>query len=240
MTNELYKKIKDFIKARALSIKIDENKNSEQITFPISNYFDYNPIIDNPKYYCISTNTFKSIILDNNILSEIATKDSTFFETGNAKDVLKGLLEYNETYQSFWGNDINKLECFLAKNAFSYVVKVDNNEINNEVLRLDLFREVKNNEKSFDFVGGLFHSFKHFSVGGVNLTTGTELSELYHTLRIVDYSLKAFFESAREVNKNGFISQVSYNEKYYLRFVFYHNQNTNTYYINTIIKKEKK
>ncbi|RTE54143.1 hypothetical protein EHW67_09480 [Arenibacter aquaticus] len=242
MTKELYNVINGFIRERALSIKEDESKNSEQIGFPISNYIDYSPQIDNPKYCCIATNTFKSIIVDNNTLSVIATKKPELFGTGNAKDVLKGILLNNPNYQCTWNDDVDRFAVFLAKRAYLYAMKVDNNEVNNDVLRIDLFRELKTSkedEGKFDFIGGLLHSFKHFSISGISLSTGNCEAELYHTLRIINYSLKAFFEGERVEIENGFKSYVPFDKNYKLCFIFYHNKRTNTFYINTIIKKEK-
>lgn len=64
---------------------------------------------------------------------------------------------------------------FLTGRACCYVVYQDNG-IFSDILRIDTFRSTMPNKEDptkIDFVGGLLHTLKHFSIKDQNLSTGT-------------------------------------------------------------------
>ena len=67
---------------------------------------------------------------------------------------------------------VTNCNSIISKNYLRFLV--DSNDIVykrngnfcNDILRLDLFRDIKNDSKKSitDFIGGLFHALKHFSL----------------------------------------------------------------------------
>jgi len=242
MTEEQHSLINDFLEKRSVYLMENEDKDSTQARFPISNFIDYNPHQSSPKFYVATTNIFKKIIFDENYLANIASVSPEYFGTGDARDVLHGIVQYDENFKFLYERRICHFASLLSK-AHAYVIKIEGYSIHPEVLRIDLFRELKKSKsdpKKYDFIGGLFHSFKHFSIDEMNLSTRNESAELYHTLRIISFAIDAFFKSERKQTNKGFDSMVKFNDKYYLHFSFYENKQTKTFFIDTIIKKEKK
>lgn len=241
MTLRHYELINDFIEERSIQLMINEKKGWTQSRFPLQNYIDYYPYETSPKYFVATTNIFKGILFDENCLAEIASTSPEYFETGNACDVLQGILQNIESFKSTYEGRICDFASLISK-AHGYLIKFENEIIHPEILRIDLFRKLersKKNRNNYDFVGGLFHSFKHFSINDINLSTGKESAELYHTLRIISYAKEAFFSSEREQTQKGFNSKVGFDNKYDLHFCFYEDKITKTFFITTIIKKGK-
>lgn len=242
MTEEQHSLINDFLEKRSVYLMENEDKDSTQARFPISNFIDYNPHQSSPKFYVVATNIFKGIIFDKNYLADIASKNPEYFQTGDARDVLHGIVQYDENFKFLYERRICHFASLLSK-AHAYVIKIDGENIYPEILRIDLFRmlkKFKNDHNKYYFEGGLFHSFKHFSINEINLSTGKESAELYHTLRIISFAIDAFFKSNRAPTAKGFKSIVRFNDKYDLHFYFYENKEAQTFFINTIIKKETK
>ncbi len=211
MTYEQYKIINNFIKEHSIRLMKNENKNSTPSGFPMSNYIDYNPHQSSPKYFVATTNIFKAIIFDENYLAKLASKKPGYFETGNALDVLKGIILNDENFKIAYKNRVYDFSSLLSK-AHGYVVKLDDNKPHPDVLRLDLFRKLeksKENSDKYDFIGGLFHSFKHFSINNVNLSTSKDKNELIHTMRIISFAIDAFFKAKRNKIEKGFKLVVS-------------------------------
>lgn len=242
MTEEQYLLISDFLEKRSLHLMENENKESTHARFPRQNYIDYNPHEASPKFYVVATNIFKGIIFDKNYLADIASKNPEYFQTGDARDVLHGIVQYDENFKFLYERRICHFASLLSK-AHAYVIKIDGENIYPEILRIDLFRMLKKSKKDpnkYDFVGGLFHGFKHFGINGVNLSTRNEMVELYHTLRIISFAIDAFFKSKRTQTSKGFDSIVKFNDEADLHFCFHENKETKTFFIITIIYKGKK
>jgi hypothetical protein len=249
ITIETYNKINNFLELQSISLMQHElmqheNKNSTRTRFPISNFTLF-PSSNGLEYYSISTNHFLAIIHDD-LLTNAIKENSHKFGTKNAKDVISELLTSCENYlpviyEIYKGRQEGYLN--FLKDTHSYIIANDKGELNVEVLRIDLFRKVevsKDKSTNFDFTGGLFHAFKHFSINGINLSTGNEKKvELYHPIRIIDFAIKAFFQSKRIKHDKGFNSEVNFDTNYNLLFTFYYEKETKTYFITTIRKAKQ-
>jgi hypothetical protein len=241
---EGYELIKDFISRKALLLMTHESKNSTHTGFPLCNYTHLN--ICERDFYCIASNTFIEII-DNDVLRYATSQYSEKFGTGNALDVVEAIyLSTEEKLPGIYKNYKNRLSDFLEliSGAHCYIVEYTNAVLGDKVLRLDLFRFLQKNnvnEDNQDFVGGLFHSFKHISLAGVNLSVGNESKvEIYHPTRIINYAVKSFFFTKLVPSKkdNKFTSLVYFDDRYDLLFVYHYEKTPDVYFVDTI-RKEK-
>ena len=241
-----YEQIKEFISNKALLLMDHESKNSTHTGFPLCNYTLLR--IDGRDFYYVVTNTFKEII-DNNILLYATTQYPEYFGTGNALDVAKAIyLSTEKVLPGVYENYKNRLTDYLEllRSAHCYIVEYTDTVLRDKILRLDLFRcllKNKANENDCDFVGGLFHAFKHTSVAGVNLSIGRENNvEIYDPMRIINYTVKSFFCAKLDASKkeNKFTSLVYFDDRYDLLFVFYHEKETDVYFIDTAYRQIRK
>lgn len=244
LTIEGYKCINHFIGNKALLLMGHESKKSAHTGFPLSNYTHLR--IDERNFYCVSTNIFKQII-DNDILLYATKQYADKFSTGNAYDVVEAVyLSTKEKLPVIYEFYKNRLDNFLEllRGAHCYIVEYTAEVLGDKVLRLDLFRCVRENKASegnYDFVGGLFHSFKHISVEGVNLSVGVESNvEIYNPMRIINYAVKSFFFTKLVTSKkdNKFTSLVYFDDRYGLLFVYHYERTPDVYFVDTI-RKEK-
>lgn len=173
---EEYKLIHDFVKMKSVALMKHEEKNSARIGFSKNNI--ENIIIDNRNFYFISTNIFESIV--NEILPIAINSFSDRFGTGNAKDVISAIHEIHQWF------DLERYIEILKTENFCYVLEIFENRISDKMLRIDLFRDIKpNSENKFDFVGGIFHCYKHFSINSKPLSTSNEIKRSRISKRII-------------------------------------------------------
>lgn len=240
-----YEIIRDFVSNKALLLMLHESKDSSHVGFPVSNFTVF--LVENRDFYCIGTNIFREFI-ENDVLLYAVRNYPEKFGTGNAIDVVEALyFSAKETMLGLYENYKGRLSDFesLIRTAHAYIVDYTDSVLSEKILRLDLFRFLQKKSDSpdkLDFIGGLLHSFRHISVSGINLSSGNEKNvEIYHPIRIVDYIIKAFFfedlEKGRE--ENIFTSFIKFDDKYNLFFVFYHEYNSDVYFLKTIRKDKK-
>ena len=158
------------------------------------------------------------------------------FGTGNALDVIDALYEAGEI--ASWGWDKDRYIDFLKGEVCCYIVQKIGVDYSNDVLRIDLFRKIESSTKDntkYDFTGGLFHVLKHFSIKGRNLSTELEICDIDSLKNIISYCVKAFaikqFENEKEKIA---IAYLSYSEQKRMKFVFFHEDVTNVYYLSSI------
>ena len=107
------------------------------------------------------------------------------FGTGDANDVIDALYDVSGFYG--FGDKERYIE-FLSDHACCYVIYRTNKEFDNSILRIDLFRHVMPNKKDdskLDFVGGLMHTLKHFSIKDQNLSTGKDIYNVFDIHHII-------------------------------------------------------
>ena len=77
---------------------------------------------------------------------------------------------------------------------------------NYRILRLDLFRELKqvpNEKRKWEFIGGILHVLKHFSFSDRNLSTGRDINNVPNIEYVIFLIIKAFYKSKGEFDESG-------------------------------------
>ena len=159
------------------------------------------------------------------------------FETGNAVDVVIAL--YKNGYENSGWDYQRFIDIVLTHDVCCYVALLKDGKFDDEILRIDLFRQIKPNKKDWhkmDFIGGLFHVFKHFSYKGKNLSTGKEVkhNSVDSLMSIVVMCINAFILKQKEENGNDYVFDQKLDEGKILRYVFYKEEETKTFYIKSV------
>jgi len=235
MDEKTKKAINSFIKEKALLLMKHENKNIVQAGIPILNWqvFEKN----GREFYVLPTNIFSSIIIEDKITDAVRLFPENF-GSGNAKRVIAAIHSIEPSVH------IDKYHEYLKREQFCYVVEVENGIVKDKILRIDLFREIKSDKGiGFDFIGGIFHCFKHFSFNDKPLSTGNEINNLSHPSELIYRVISAFFSNNDKGSSSGnFNSLIEYDKKYNLKASFYFEPITKVFFLNTAfkIKKETK
>lgn len=225
---EEYIKVRELIQHKSILLMNHERKNHARVGIAINNYKTV--VIGDKTFYLISTNVFKEII--ENKLIVACTIFPERFGNGNARDVIKAIYDLEPWF------DLDRFIEVLHTEHFCYVVEVVNGEPQENVLRIDLYRDIKENENGgFDFIGGIFHCFKHFSFQGMPLSISKEINDIEHTIELVYKITNTFFSGEiRKVDENTFISEMKISKSENLRLVFYYENITEVYFIKTAHK----
>lgn len=229
---EKFQKIRESMKEKALALMKHEGKDSATVGVLSENITEYN--INGRVFYSVKSNVFKH--LTEKFYMEAHQKFPSQFGTGNANDVIDALYKAQPVF------DIPRYIEFLKTEQFAYLFELTHGTVSDKVLRLDLFRKLDTNTNGYpEFTGGLMHALKHFSVNGINLSTGTDVHNITNPEDVVDLIVRAFFitEGEFETSKK-LVSILAHDEKYNLRFVFYLEENTNVYFVQTIFKEKQK
>ena len=231
MTWDEYQKTRSFMEEKALALMKHEKKDMVKSGLPIDNYNRY--IIGNRSFYSMKANVFKHIIGSHWIRAQQEFPEK--FGTGHAMDVVEAIHAIEPTF------DLPRFAEFLVNEQFAYVIEIKDGEVIPKVLRIDLFRELKKDKNgNLEFVGGIMHAAKHFSVNDVNLATGNDKHNISDPEEIIRLAVEAFFVANGMVEPpNKLVSRVSIDDKYDLKFVFYHETVTDVHFIKTIHKDPK-
>ena len=228
MTTEEYQKTRQFMEKKALALMDHEGKPIITAGLPIENYTKYN--IHGRVFYSMESNLFKEII--RNKYYRIHKEFPTKFGTGNASDIIELLYDCKNVFTFEEFVDV------LRNEQFAYVFESNSGEIQDRVLRIDLFRHLdKKQIDQTEFTGGIFHAYKHFSIDGRNLSTGKDLVNILHPKELIAFIIEAFFiETLIKIDETTFESTIPLNEKYQLQGIFYFEKKTNVYFLKTIRK----
>lgn len=235
MSWEDYQAAQTFLEKKSLGLMDHEGKPVAKTGFPIQNYKGYP--VNGRIFYVPAPNVFRHIIMKD-VLLEAVTKYPKLFGTGDAHDVIEAVRLIEPTY-----DNTQRHAEFLQNEQFGFVMENKNGVIQEQVLRIDLFRRIKPhpNTGKPDFEGGLFHAFDHFSYKGTNLATGSDINDMAHPEQIIGLAIKAFFmPEDKEQTAKGFIGRISLDENYWLKFSFYHEPVNGVHFINTVHKERKK
>ncbi|MCD9575071.1 hypothetical protein LUU93_08845 [Flavobacterium sp. SCIV07] len=202
-----------------------EKKNHAKTGIAINNYATIE--IAGRTYYLVPTNMFKAIIERN--LRIASTKFPKKFGTGDAKDVIEAIYDLEPWF------DLERFIETLRTEQFCYAIEVINGKINEKLLRIDLYRDIKANKNGgFDFIGGIFHCYKHFSFEGKPLSTSKEINDIEHPKELLFKIIKTFFlGNITIVDELTSYSEIEINEKEKLRLVFYYEKNTEVFFVKT-------
>lgn len=234
MTYYDYHAAQTFLEKKALGLMGHENKDMAKTGFPIEFYTVY-PIYGKI-FYSAASNVFRHIIAKG-ILLEAVSQYPQRFGTGDALDVVEAIRLVEPSFDT-----TERHAEFLQHEQFCFIMENIDGIIQDKVLRIDLFREIKKNkEGDQEFIGGILHAFKHFSYNGVNLATGMDINDIQNPEKIIGLAIKAFFMPEEiEQTPKGFNGRISLNDKYWLRFSFYLEQVNGVHFINTVHKERKK
>ena len=234
MTWDNYLAAQAFLETKSLGLMSHEKKEMAKTGFPPQFYSIY-PIHEKVFYAC-APNTFQHIIFKDVLLKAVSNYPEKF-GTGDAHDVIEAIRLIEPTFDT-----TERHAQFLKNEQFCFIMENKDGVIQDKVLRIDLFRSIQKKEDGKqEFIGGLFHAFKHFSYKGINLATGRDINDIQSPEAIIELAIKAFFmpEHVEETAK-GFIGRISLDENYWLKFSFYLEQVNGVHFINTVYKERKK
>ncbi len=230
--------IREFIvtKAQALLKQESDVKSFGTVGLPYRNHYEI--IVENRRFIIVAKDVFFEIV--RSVLIEASEKYPHLFGQNKAELVIEAI--YN-VYHDF---NIEYFTEFLKNNQFAWIVELSNDTVLDKILRIELFRQIKplkNNPEKTEFIGGIFHAFKHFSYNGVPLSYNKEINNFDHPTEIFEYIIKAFFfenhEAETRNDKTYYIAKTNFNIRYDLRFVFYFEPKTKIFFISSIRKDAK-
>ena len=227
MTEQEFQIIRQLIEDKATLLMQQEEKSFVVAGLDVSKHFEVN--INDRRFFIISTNIFYHII--HSVLAEACEKLPNAFGIRKTDTILDAI--YN----------IEKIELrenfseFLRTEQFAWIIELENGKVNDDILRVDLFRK----DNKTDFTGGIFHAFKHFSYKGIPLSTHSEKNNINLPSDIFKHIIDCFFfEQQTFTTTNKCYSFIQYNDIYNLRFDFYFEPNTKVYFIDSIRKEAAK
>lgn len=226
-------KIREFISHKSLALMKQEKRGSATTGVLLENYMKYH--VGGRTFYSVESNVFKHLI--EKIYLEVHQQFPEKFGTNKANDVIEAL--YLTRPLPFF--DLQRYGEFLQYEQFAYLFELANGQVSEKVLRLELFRKFDINKKGHpEFTGGLMHVLKHFSVKGTNLSIGKDVNDISGPLDLIELVIRAFFLTEGRFNMpEEFVSLITLNKKYNLKFVFYLEENTKVFFLKTIFKVAK-
>lgn len=236
-----YAELMEFLEPHLKALWDHENKerikkgkevlNVFQFGFSILDIYPYK-IDDNIQFYMIFNSTFLNLIYRG--VEKAFEEYPDKFGTGNAQDVIEAL--YNvSAYQRF--GSIDDYIQFLTDHLCCYIVYRENGIFSDNILRVDLLRQIlpsKDNDAKNDFVGGLLHTLKHFSIDNQNLSTGTYVHNIFDIHHLMYLIAMSFRLRTGEGCKYKAVQELSDGKM--LAF-FYREPETGIYFLNSYYKK---
>ena len=208
-----------------------------QFGFPICNCIHYKTENYDEDFYVIYNTGFLKTISQQIILAQQQYPEK--FGIGNADDVIDAL--YSVSGYIAFGDKNAYLDYLIDYNCCYVVYK--NNGLFSDVLKIDLLRRILPNKKvpsKSDFVGGLLHVLKHFSVEGKNLATGNDVNNVFDIRHII-YLIAMAFSLKKQCNKDYRIYEAFQKlNKGMMRASFYKEEVANVYYLKTYFKDRKR
>lgn len=195
-------------------------------------------LIDGETYIVAAINIFNGVITE--VLAEAAVKYPENFGNHNAHDVVQAIYK---TRPLLGFEDLSKFEYLLSTEQFAMAFKInDDGTVDRNVLRLDLFRMIKESQEKkdeYEFVGGLFHAYKHFRLNGLPLSTNKGENNLSHPSELMGMILKSFFQAKHKYveGKKGFTTEIPIADEKILKCSFYPEQEIEVSFLNTVYIK---
>jgi hypothetical protein len=232
MTQKELSSIREFVDSKSTLLMKYGKKPFAKINFDVSHYFEVEYL--GRKFVIIGTNVFYQIL--NSVLVEACKKYPEKFGNDDINEVLQAiyLVENVGTLDNFFE--------FLKNEQFAWILELVEENVSPHILRVELFRDMrslKNGEAKNEFIGGVFHSFKHFTYKGVPLSTKKENKEIDHPRSIIEFAIQGFF--FMKLQKEG---EHKYQSKKILPcgnqlcFFFYKDINTEIFFINSVVYKK--
>lgn len=198
-------------------------------------------VIDGETYIVGAGNIITGIVAE--VLPAACKK---YPESFGARDAHKVIEAIYKTRPELGYDNMTDYEDHLSNEQFAMVFKIEQDgTVNHNVLRLDLFRmikeEIKNPGKD-EFIGGIMHLLKHFTFEGYNLSTNIGENELKHPTQIIGLAIKCFFESKHIYTdgRKGFKTITPWQNEKEIVCSFYPEQDIEIFFINTMYIRQKK
>ena len=220
-----FMEIREYLNRKSEQLMIWEKKEWAHMGSDISKFAKVS-YADRTFFVISSGNVFKELI--NNVLPEACLKYPQNFGQNSTKLVFEALYNIEPAVNFEYFPE------FLNKEKFAWIVELESHGVSDKILRIDLFRM----DKTTEFVGGIFHAFRHFSYRGIPLSTLKANTELNHPNNILFHLINAFFIQGIKFDKAkgaglSYLSEISYSSKYNLRFYFFLEPNTNIHFLDT-------
>lgn len=202
-----------------------------QVGFGKPDIYKYR-IKEDTEIYLVYNTGFKRIIRDR--LEGAFKKYPDKFGTGNADDVIDAM--YNVSGFPPYETRENFIK-YVKENNCCYVVYRMDNSWMKEILRIDMFRMLKespNDVSKKEFVGGLLHTLKHFSLSGRYLSTGQENYDLINIDQLVSLIANAFLLKKGDGHKFESV-QIFGNVTMYASF--FREEESEFFFLNTYYRK---
>lgn len=230
-----YKEISDIFQKEMKAIALHEGKDSWYGGIHKNNCF-VRKLDDHILLYQIFTLAFVPFISE--VYLNALNNHQELFGTGNAKDIIHAL--YLESNARNW--DEARFIEYLSKEVFCLLICKNKDSFCKDVLRIDLFRDVRESKTSkgnFDFVGGIFHALKHFSIEGLSASIyPNQKVDLYDIEQLIWPIAHAFYRGTwcNGNRKNTYESSINYLGKSF-NLEFYKEDSLNVSFINSVIPK---
>lgn len=183
-------------------------------------------------YVAVPSAAFKRFIFNREYL-KVVDAFPAHFGTKNDWEIVKAIKQHERNSLIREYSDEEYLNYIKGETA-SYIFKIeDGMTLSEKVLRLDLCRGIN---KRNQFMGGVFHVLKHFTLGGYETLSsfGKELSvetwtEIYHNIIINFFSDKFFPEK-----ENYYEAFSTLADGHKLRGVYYKNPVVPVYFLDSL------
>lgn len=179
-------------------------------------------------YNCCKGNGFWVCFTDR-FQSTLSLYESEFlkspdsFTGGIAIDIIKVLYNASNYCSSF-----EKYQEYLQTEACCYIIEEQSN-IFGGILRLDLFRILTD-----EFIGGIFHSLKHFAINGHNLCNGPDKKSIEEIGALIRYIGLCFVKLNKEqLIKNDTISDTFEIDGSEFTIVLYREKESNVFFLKS-------
>lgn len=243
ISEDKYNSISSLLKKVTNKVWLVENNNRKencetelslyQEGFSIEECFTYK--IGSTVFYFACNYSFLKIV-ERSILAA-RKKYPELFGTGDAQNIIEAL--YKESGHQ---NSIDEYCEYLRNYACCYVLYETGDTLSPNVLRIDLFRilkESKNNPLKMEFVGGFFHILDHFSINGQYLATEKDQNDVSEIDDILIYIAKAFLKCEGIKEQETKVTIQMENGKP-LNCVFFWDEAKEVYYLTTIHRQKVK
>lgn len=235
VTDSEFKEISDIFQKEMKAIALHEDKDSWYGGVHRNNCF-VSKLDEGILLYQMFTPAFVPFISE--VYLNALINHQELFGTGNAKDVIHAL--YLESNARNW-DEARYIE-YLSKEVFCLLICKNKDSFFKDVLRIDLFRDIRESKTSkgnFDFVGGIFHALKHFSIEGISASISpNQKVDLYDVEQLIWPIAHAFYIGTwnNGNRKNTYESSIKYLGKNFT-LEFYKENSLNVSFVNSVIPK---
>ena len=160
------------------------------------------------------------------------------FGIGEPELILKEIFAFTQLEGNYQSLTYEEFEKFTLNDCFMLVGDVSGEK----VLRLDLFRKIKNDN---EFLGGFLHGFKHFVKNGVPLTAFYNKKEKQELpVDFTEKVIEAFYcgnhTFDRNVNGKGDAYKINYEFDDGVKFevIVYYQLSCGVYFLDTFFRKD--